>query len=49
MDSGQAELRDETEAAVREELGESVFQSELEAGRGAELSELIGIAIGHLD
>ena len=45
----EAELRDETEAAVREELGESVFQSELEAGRAAELSELIGIAIGHLD
>jgi hypothetical protein len=45
----EAELRDEVEAAVREELGGSVFQSELEAGRAAELSELISTAIGHLD
>ncbi|TMM17957.1 MAG: hypothetical protein E6F97_12610 [Actinobacteria bacterium] len=45
----EAELHDETEASVRDELGVSIFQSELEAGRTAELSELIGTAIGRLD
>jgi hypothetical protein len=45
----EAELRDETEASVREELGESSFASEFEAGRAAELSDLISTAIGDLD
>jgi predicted ATPase len=45
----EAELHDETEANVREKLGESRFAREFEAGRTAELSDLISAAIGHLE
>jgi predicted ATPase len=45
----EAELYEETEATLQEQLGESGFTSQLDAGRAEELPDLIGTAIGRLD
>jgi predicted ATPase/class 3 adenylate cyclase len=42
------ELHHETEAFVRKQLGETVFRSELEAGRAAQLHDLVAAAIASL-
>jgi predicted ATPase len=44
----EAELHEETEAALREALGEQRFASEFEIGASAELAEVIDAALSHL-
>ena len=44
----EAELHEETEATLREALGEQRFASEFEIGASAELAEVVDAALSHL-